>query len=149
MYDTLADNNCVIDFGSKPLSIEILKEFVYSTYRNREASGVDCNVMDLMVSDRNSDLLAIEFIADMQSKYGKECANPYLSDKSGNPLKYLSVDIPECGCVIAIIPSEQLGFKMKDDQLWAIDLSDITGHPPKPMNPNRHLIIENFKGFTK
>lgn len=160
IFTALNDAKRVVDFQKAALPLSALKEWVYYLSRAREAGGVRCPVVDAMASVSTYRELVAALRADIMERFGASEEMVKITDRfvessaEDSAIDFVKVDLPEAGCQLAIIPSNQAFFdthiQHNDGELWLLDWSDLLGVPPTEVgHPDRHLIITGFSGVAK
>lgn len=152
----------VIDLDGKPLDLEWFRERVYLVRRVREDSAqLNVSIIDAICSDSTSYQFVAAMKRDFELKYGKEAMRSVTDITSAFP--HTRIELLDVGATLAVITPTGLNDFMRkiwtdsqgsfaphipDAEIWLIDFSDIDLNGGVG-SPERHLVIKNFKGFTK
>jgi len=132
----LSENGQLRTLAGCPLSLKRLIQEIYQVgrYRSMErpVAAIDC-----YTSEQVQRVLREAMVEHCQNRYGVTAERVAVID-----VGYDQYNLPELGTTLAVFAKGR-----RDHDLWFLDISDTT-EQWDILTPQRHLLIENFNGFT-
>jgi hypothetical protein len=140
--------SCVIDAAGGPLDLDLLFGLCYEAKRNREVSGDNVSVVNLMTDKDSANLIDIVLTKYLKDTFGYVANRNYsvgqVMDNAGLvKFTYKKYDIPAIGFQIAVFVDQfftdharnfgngtgglegSVNFRARGNAIWAIDWSDF------------------------